>query len=69
VAVAAERHLDALHRAVEALERARLALDVSTVEVVSGEVGLALAALSDITGEDVSASLLDEIFKRFCIGK
>lgn len=67
--VTAERHLDALRRAAEALERARAAVDASTLEVVSGEVGLALAALADITGEDVSKELLDAVFSRFCLGK
>jgi tRNA modification GTPase len=69
VRVTSERHLDALRRAAEALERAQAALQVSTLEVVSGEVGLALSALADITGEDVSSELLDAIFARFCIGK
>jgi tRNA modification GTPase len=69
VALASERHREALRLAVEALRRGREALSVSTLEVVAGEVGAALHALDDITGEDARAELLDAIFARFCIGK
>lgn len=69
VHASSERHLDALRRASEALERAHVAATASTLEVVSGELGLALTALADITGEDVSTELIDAVFSRFCIGK
>jgi tRNA modification GTPase len=64
-----ERHLVALEQVETALSRARSAADVATLEVVSGEVGIALHALAEITGEDASEALLDAIFQRFCIGK
>jgi tRNA modification GTPase len=69
VAIVSERHADALRRACEALARAEQALRVSTLEVVSGEVGLALEALGEVSGTHVSEALLDAIFQRFCIGK
>lgn len=68
-ALISERHADALRRAIDALERAAVAHQVSTLEVVSGELGLALDALGEITGEAADAALLDAIFQRFCIGK
>ncbi len=69
VALSSARHLEALERAVEALERAAAALAVSTLEVVAGEVGIAVRALAEITGEDARTALLDAVFQRFCIGK
>jgi len=44
-------------------------VEVSTLEVVAGEVGAAVEALGEITGEAAGEALLDEIFRRFCIGK
>lgn len=67
--VSSQRHLEALGRAAEHLAQAKTALDVSTLEVVAGEVGLALGALHEVTGADASTALLDAIFQRFCIGK
>lgn len=69
VALVSERHADALRRACEALARAQEASAVSTLEVISGEVGLALEALGEVSGTHVSEALLDAIFQRFCIGK
>lgn len=67
--VSSQRHLDALARAAQHLEQAKTAQAVSTLEVVAGEVGLALGALHEVTGADASSALLDAIFQRFCIGK
>ncbi len=64
-----ERHLTALTELEVALSRARSAHEVATLEVVAGELHLALEALSELTGEDASTALLDAIFQRFCIGK
>ncbi|WP_093524777.1 tRNA modification GTPase [Stigmatella erecta] len=69
VALVSERHADALRRTAEALGRAHEASRLSTLEVLSGEVGLALEALGEVSGTSASEALLDAIFQRFCIGK
>jgi tRNA modification GTPase len=64
------RQLDALRRAlahVQDAERAHAAgipLDLLAVDVRA-----ALFAVGEITGEHVSEAVLDEIFRRFCVGK
>ncbi|MBF5045436.1 tRNA modification GTPase [Aggregicoccus sp. 17bor-14] len=69
VLLASERHADALRRCSEALARAEEAAALAPLEVVSGEVGLALEALGEVSGTNVSEALLDTLFARFCIGK
>ena len=69
VLVTGERHLATLAQVETALLRAQEALCVSTLEVVAGELGIALHALAELTGQDASTALLDAIFQRFCIGK
>jgi tRNA modification GTPase len=69
VLVTSERHLDCLRRALEAAQRALTALQVSTLEVVGGELGVCAQALAEVTGADAPRALLDAIFARFCIGK
>lgn len=64
-----ERHVRALTELEAALSNARAAIDVATLEVVAGELNLAMHALAELTGEDASTQLLDAIFQRFCIGK
>jgi tRNA modification GTPase len=67
VFMARARHLGALERVEEALERAGEAMLHG--ELFAEELRLAQRELSAITGEFTSEDLLGEIFSRFCIGK
>lgn len=64
------RQADALSRGVTALARVQetiangLPLDFWTIDLRS-----AIQALGEITGEEVTESMLERIFSRFCIGK
>ena len=40
-----------------------------SADLIAVDLQAAVAALGEITGEDVSESILDTVFARFCIGK
>jgi tRNA modification GTPase len=63
------RHLDALGRAHDHVERARAQLAGRHGELAAEELRQAQRALGEITGEFTSDDLLGEIFGSFCIGK
>jgi tRNA modification GTPase len=54
---------NALHQVQHTIEN-QLPLDFWTIDLRA-----AIAALGSITGDDITESMLDEIFSRFCIGK
>ena len=64
------RHVDALERARAALDRAAQAAAVGACgEIVAFELREALDAIGEVSGRRASEELLDRIFSRFCIGK
>ena len=68
--VARARHIDALRRALEALERGKLAFDQEeSGELFAEDLRATQIALGEITGEFSSDDLLGKIFSTFCIGK
>ena len=68
--LARRRHLDALRRADDALQRGHQQLtEIQAGELLAEELRQAQQSLGEITGEFDSDALLGEIFSSFCIGK
>ncbi|MDO8685980.1 MAG: tRNA uridine-5-carboxymethylaminomethyl(34) synthesis GTPase MnmE, partial [Clostridiales bacterium] len=64
------RHKDLVDKTLVACHSALHESDAGkTLDCVAIDIGTALAYLGEITGETVTADLLEEIFSRFCIGK
>lgn len=59
----AQSAVDSLSRAVEAVEEG-LPLDTAAIDI-----RLALASLSEITGENATEAVIDRVFADFCVGK
>jgi tRNA modification GTPase len=65
-----QRQAAALTRAKVALERVRATIrDKLPLDFWTIDLRIAIQALAEITGEEVTESVLDRIFSRFCIGK
>ena len=70
VVLARRRHIHALEKASEAVERGRVQLATYMAgELLAEELKIAHESLCEITGEFSSDDLLGEIFSSFCIGK
>lgn len=68
--MARRRHLDALTRAGEALQKGlEYYAATASLELLAEECRIAQSALAEITGEFRSDDLLGAIFSTFCIGK
>ena len=66
----AQRHIElaqsaasSLDMAVEAIEGG-LSLDTAAIDIC-----LAIASLSEITGENATEEVIDRVFSQFCVGK
>ena len=69
LAVTQPRHLEAVKRAVAALQEALDTLDTWTPDMASTDLQEAQKALSEITGDQADEKLLDAVFSMFCVGK
>ena len=64
------RHIDALRKADEGLQKAaRIIVEGISLEFVSEEIKVAVNILDSITGRNIDTDLIDTIFTQFCIGK
>jgi tRNA modification GTPase len=61
---------NAIRKAIESLQYAQESIRASMpTELIAVDLRGALNSLGEITGENVSQEILDQIFARFCIGK
>jgi tRNA modification GTPase len=68
--VASARQIGALVRARESLQRVAATLDDGhALDLASDDLRSAAGAYGEVTGETVTAEVLDGIFSRFCVGK
>ncbi|MDQ6781412.1 MAG: tRNA uridine-5-carboxymethylaminomethyl(34) synthesis GTPase MnmE [Candidatus Eremiobacteraeota bacterium] len=68
--VANSRQIEALTRATEALDQADETLRRGLPsDLLCPDLRDAAAAYGEVTGEDVSAEIIEQIFARFCVGK
>ena len=65
-----QRQEEAARRALEAVVRAREALEAGvTPDALLTDVEEALSALGELTGQSVREDITDRIFSKFCVGK
>ncbi|MDE7281552.1 MAG: tRNA uridine-5-carboxymethylaminomethyl(34) synthesis GTPase MnmE, partial [Ruminiclostridium sp.] len=68
--LANERQREAARKAEKAVEEAESAvLGGAALDAVGVMLETALYHLAELTGENVSEEIIDEVFKRFCVGK
>ncbi len=67
--MARRRHLDALERARDALQKSLIHVHSRMGDLLAEELRQAQVALGEITGQVTSDDLLERIFSTFCIGK
>ena len=64
------RHKELIKKAIKSIEEAIATLENNMpIDIVSINVKDALEALGEITGENVSENIINEIFSKFCLGK
>lgn len=64
-----ERHKDALSRTLENINSAINNINNQTLDLVSISIKQAYLDIGEITGNTTSEDIIDQIFKKFCLGK
>lgn len=63
------RHIECAERAEKALERLTETPAGTYLDLLRSDLTEALDAIGEITGENMTESVIDSIFERFCVGK
>ena len=64
------RHKNQIRKAIDALEQAKQGLEQEMpIDIIAVSLKQALEDLSEITGENVSEDIINNIFSKFCLGK
>lgn len=64
------RHKNLINKAINSTENAQISLENKMpMDIVAIEIKNILEDLGEITGEDVSENIINEIFAKFCLGK
>ena len=64
------RHKNQIRKSIDALEQAKKGIEIKMpIDVVAVSLKEALEDLSEITGENVSEDIINNIFSKFCLGK
>lgn len=64
------RHKNQIHKALESIDRAiDICLNQMPIDIIAVEIKQVLEDLGDITGDNVSEDIINEIFSKFCLGK
>ena len=69
MALTQPRHQEIIRRAIRHLEDAQRTAETNALDLAATDLQAALAALGEITGDQVDERLLDSVFEQFCVGK
>ena len=64
------RHKNQIRKAIDALKQAKQGLKIEIpIDIIAVSLKESIEDLSEITGENVSEDIINNIFSKFCLGK